>query len=1117
MEKRRKMSVKNKKDAMIAILLAVCLLFGVAILVLVEKNVGTPIFYNGKMENICVRINEVCSSNRSIIASETGEFHDYIELYNYGETFNLADFGLANDTANGTAYKFGDIEFKANSYLVVFLDGTKIPFRLNSDGNEYIALVAWDGTVIDKVNTVAMRSNEVMLYDNGSYTVSDEASPGYPNTKQGLADFREGISDANLPIVINEILTANGSALPDEYGEFSDVIELKNISASIVSLKSFFISDTLEERNRCALPDKELAPGELFVIFASGRENSSKNDNFHANFRLSEGETVVISNGAKHFSKDVENCNTNCSQSRVSGENGIEYVQMSATPGFENDEAGIEALDLTRINGNAQLVINEVLLSQDMVAYGGKLRDVIEICNVSSETVTTDGWFISDSLEEPYRFELPKVTLKPDECIVLFAEKGVGDNVCGFALSSGDMLYITGPDFKRSEFVPCAPAGEGKSRIRVVEDGEAVYVSGETSVGFANNDDGIAKYQKAVRPSDVEISEAVAFNTKYLAGPYKTYHDFVELHNRSVSEITLDGWYLSDDSEEPKKGSLDGVTIPPNGYVVIILSSEGLNVPSGYKSLPFSLSSSGETLCLSKSDKIVDCMAIPSVGQNTSYGRAADSDGFSILTEATPKAKNASGVRKKSASPTASLPQGVYDDEAITVELKGKGDIYYTLDCSEPTSASTLYTSPIRLTKTSVIRCASLEEGKGLSEISDLTYVINEPDTLETVTIVTTPENLWDYYTGIYETGPRASSTFPYENANYYYRWEKEATVSFFDKEGGGFSESCGLRIFGGLSRALPKKSFAVFFRSAYGNGQLNYQLFEDDELSVYEALVLRNTGQDYHYSSMRDAMITEMAHDMLGIDVQNYRPVVVYLNGEYWGLYFIREKLNENYVAGHYNVSSDEAEVAVANGRTSESYMALVDYASGHDLKIDEHYKHVCSLMDVENYADYIVAQIIIANTDNGNIRFFTYEGGKWRWIMYDVDHAFRASYYNTVADHLDPGGTGGGNNFSTRLINALLKNPEFKKMFLTKMAWQMNNVWTPENVAAYVEKFKGMIENDIQRDRTRWDKSYDQWVSSVESLNKFIVAREAYMLDHVKAKFSLSDSEMKSYGFKV
>lgn len=1117
MARRSKITAKNKIDIMVASLLVACLLLGVAIMVLVEKKVGTPVFYNGKMTNICVRITEVCSSNRSIIGSDTGEFHDYIELHNYGETFNLADFGLANDTGNGVAYKFGDVEFKADSYLVVFLDGINVPFRLNSQGGEYISLVAWDGTVIDKLTTVAMNSNEVMLYENGGFAVSGNASPGYPNTDEGLAAFRDGVNDDNMALAINEIISSNGSVLPDSDGEFADIIELKNISNAIVSLKGYTVSDTLEERNRCILPDKELAPGELFVIFASGKETGNYKNEFHANFRLSTGESVVLSNGARHTSKEVAACQTNFSQSRVEGENGIEYVEMLATPGFENDEAGKEALEAMRTSKNAPLVINELLLSQDLTAYGGKLRDVIEICNISEKSVSAKGWFISDSLEEPYKYALPDQEIAPNECLVLYAEKSGESNACGFALSSGETLYLTAPDFKRSEYVSCAAAGEGKSRIRIVENGETVYVDGETSIGFANDDNGKAKYDEATRPTEVEISEAVAYNSKYFAGPYKTFHDFVELHNRTDAEIDLSGWYLSDDTEEPLKGSLDGVKIPANGYVIIILSPDGLNTPSGYAVVNFSLASSGETLCLSKGETIVDCMAIPTVGKDTAYGRADGSNGFSILTKPTPKEPNAQAVTKASEMPTASIPQGVYKQEFITVELKGKGNIYYTLDCSEPNSASTLYTGPIVLNKTSVIRCAALENGKGLSKIVDLTYVINEPDTLETVTIVTTPENLWDHYTGIYATGPRASSTFPYEGANYYYRWEKEATVSFFDKDGGGFAESCGLRIFGGLSRALPKKSFAVFFRSAYGNGQLNYKLFENDELSVYEAFVLRNTGQDFKYCNMRDAMITSMAQTMIGLDVQNYRPVVIYLNGEYWGLYFIREKLNENYVAGHYNVAPEEAEVAVANGRTSENYMALVDYASSHDMRDPEHYAYVCSIMDVENYADYYVAEIIISNTDNGNIRFFTYKGGKWRWIMYDVDHGFRAAYYNTVADHLDPKGTGGGNNFSTRLINALLKNPDFKDMFLKKMAWQMNNVWTVENVAEYVEKFKGMIENDIERECIRWEKSYENWQAAVKSLNTFIKAREGYMLEHVKAQFSLSDSEMRAYGFNV
>ena len=1116
MANKSKMTARTKKEIMIAVLLAACMLLGVAVMVLVEQKVGTPIYYNGEMKNICVRINEICVSNRSIISDDAGEYPDYIELYNYGDSFNLADFGLANDTGNAKVYSFGDITFEANSYLVIFLDGVNVPFRLSSEGNEYIALVAWDGTVIDKAMTVKTLGDEVMLWKNGEFEISSEASPGYENTPEGVAQFHAGSSDGSLSLAINEILTANGSALPDSDGEFCDIIEIRNDSPAIVSTKGYFISDDIKNRARCALPEKELAPGEIMLVFASGKDKIAENGEFHTDFRISDGEEIILSVGSKYVVQKSVYCQNNQSLSRVRGDNGYEYIKMLATPGFENDESGKEALEETRVDKNPSLVISELLLSQDLTSYGGKLRDVIEICNVSENEISTKGWYISDSEEEPYKYALPEKNLAPNECILLFAENGSGENICGFALSSGESVYLTTPEYKRSDFVSCAPAGRGLSRSYRNENGTAVYTDGAISIGFANDPAGIALYESSVRPADIEISEIVSSNTAHLAGPYKTYHDFIELHNRTGNDITLDGYYISDDPEQPRKASLDGLVIKANSYVAIILSSDGINVPLGYTVVPFGINASGETLVLSRGDTIIDCAPTPSLAPNTSFGRANGENGFSVLASVTPEKENSSRATEKTASPQSSLGQGVYG-ETVTVELKGEGDIFYTLDCTEPNADSTRYTSPITVSSTTVIRCIAIARGKLKSDVADLTFIVNENDSLEAISIVTEPKNLFDYYTGIYETGPRASSVFPYEGANYYNRWEREASVAFFAENDDGFRENCGIRIFGGLSRSLPKKSFALFFRSSYGSDALYYRLFEKSELDCYEALVLRNTGQDYKYSCMRDAMVTTMANDMLGLDVQNCRPVVLYLNGEYWGLYFIREKLNENYVAQHYNCAPEEATVAVANGRTSQAYLDLVDYASKHDLSVKEHYDYVGSLMDIENYIDYIVAEMVISNTDNGNIRFFTYEGGKWRWIMYDVDHAFRSASYDTVADHLDPRGTGSSNMFSTRLINALLKNPEFKQKFLEEIAYQINNVWTSENIDRYVDEFKGMILGDIGKDCTRWNRNYSNWESSVESLKSFGRNREKYILQYVKSYFSLTDEQMRSYGFRV
>ena len=211
---------------------------------------------------------------------------------------------------------------------------------------------------------------------------------------------------------------------------------------------------------------------------------------------------------------------------------------------------------------------------------------------------------------------------------------------------------MTGPDFKRSEFVSCAAAGRGNSRSYAIENGEVVYVDTEISIGFANGENGVASYA-----TDIEISEVVSSNTKYLAGPYKTYHDFVELHNRTDAEIDLTGYYLSDDPEQVRKGSLDGVKVPANGYICIILSSDGINTPKGYHVVNFGINASGETLVLAKGDTVTDVAVIPSLGQNTAFGRATGDDAFSVLAPtAQPKRRRRPRHRFRKAFIPTALP-----------------------------------------------------------------------------------------------------------------------------------------------------------------------------------------------------------------------------------------------------------------------------------------------------------------------------------------------------------------------------------------------------------------------------------------------------------------------------
>lgn len=320
------------------------------------------------------------------------------------------------------------------------------------------------------------------------------------------------------------------------------------------------------------------------------------------------------------------------------------------------------------------------------------------------------------------------------------------------------------------------------------------------------------------------------------------------------------------------------------------------------------------------------------------------------------------------------------------------------------------------------------------------------------------------------------------------------------------------------MSRYQPKKSLALFFREAYGVPYLDYPLFGEEGADTYEAFVLRAGGQDYYRSKMRDEMLTSLVAEYTDVAVQKSRPAVLYLNGEYWGIHFIREKVNEHYVAANYNADADTVIIAEGNGTSCKQYQELVQYAASHKLSKQENYEHICTMMDVEEYMDYIIAEICMGNYDNDNIKFFTYGGGKWTWLLYDTDLSLGSAGFNSVEAHLNPNGTGASDWVSTVIINALLKNDTFKDQFLKRMAWQLNTIWSPETLNAKIDEMVSMIEPDMERECQRWDIiDYSTWQHYIAKMRNVSNARAANLIYYIKDYFKLTTAEMRQYGYPI
>ncbi len=1042
---------------------------------------------------------EICTKNDRIIAANDGGFHDYVELYNGGKDVNLKGWYLSDGGAKSEP--FGDLVIPSGSYCLLFVDKEVAGFSLKSSGGECVSLLNEKGKVITQANTVAMGADEVMLYAASGYIVSKEASPGFPNTKAGLQAFRKGEQADAATLRLSEVLVENMSVLPDENGCFSDVVELHNTGDTPVFLGEYCLSDSVENRFRYRLPAVKLEAGDYIVIYCDGENYIGKNGEIHANFGLSKGDTLCLTdrNGqyttlpVQFLGADISLC--------LNTEGG--YIPSGVSLGYPNDATGIAAFAQSRMEQSPELVVSEILLSSGDVPYQGVFTDVVEILNPTDKTVSTQGWYLSDG-SDPYAYQLPQQDIQPGGRILISCSR---ENT-GFALSEKETLCLLTPNGKWASRVLCAGVQPGQS-IQLLE--ENTYIADGVSLGYPNTPSGVQSYEQSRIPNGLRISELMSANQSYVKGPYGDTWDWVELYNGGTESVNLKDYTFSTDAGELHSHQLPDKKLAPGQYCVLILSDKNDSFPRGYGRLPVTLSAKGESVYLSRGGEVVDYGILPALPTDISYGRATGNDGFSCLRVPTPESPNGE-TAIFSEKPQTATAQGIYETD-VQVSLTGSGSIYYTTDCTKPTLESTRYTGPIRLNKTTVIRAVCYEDGKLPSESLDLTYVVKEGHKLPVVSLVTQPDNLWDYNTGIYADGPNAGEEYPHWGANFWKNWEKEATVSLLETDGTGFSEPCGISIFGAYSRGLPMKAFTVAFRDSYGAGSLRYPLFGEEGLDSYETFILRCSGQDAQVSHMRDVLMTSLVADQTTVAVQKYRPVVLYLNGEFWGVYYIREKANENYVAGNYNAKVEDVSLTEYNGNTE--YQKLVDYAHTHDLSQQEHYDYVCSQMDIENYTDFMIAQMYIANTDIDNIKFFKTPDIKWTWLFFDTDLAFSASSYDTVEDFTNPGGTGGGNGISTKLINALLKNPEFKENFIRRMAWQMNNIWSVENVTARVNELESLIGEDMKRDCQKWGRSYTSWQGCVDFLRRFPASRNEKLPKFVQAYFDLTDKQMQQYGF--
>ena len=471
-------------------------------------------------------------------------------------------------------------------------------------------------------------------------------------------------------------------------------------------------------------------------------------------------------------------------------------------------------------------------------------------------------------------------------------------------------------------------------------------------------------------------------------------------------------------------------------------------------------------------------------------------------------------------------PEGGFYADEVLVELISEGaKIYHTTDGSYPYPIDkNRYRNPFTVSRTTVVRALAVrgeEQGHPVSH----TYFINEPRTdFPIVSLAVTPDMLFDPEKGLFVEGQNATdSLWKKPGANFWSRKEVAVNTEFFEPDSiCYFRAQTGMRLFGGMSRLFPQKSLTVAARSRYGVKRIKHEVFGRAGLKKYKYLVLRNSGSDFGKSHFRDAFMTGLLKDW-DLEIQDARPAHVYLNGEYWGIYNLREKVNRYFISDKFSVDKDSIDLMehrmTRKRGSSIHYVRLLKYMLEHDLSDPAHYTYVRNQMDTKNFADYQIAQIFFDNQDaGGNVKYWRpqTEGGRWRWILYDTDWGFglhndQAYRNNSLEFHTKPDGTGWPNPaWSTFILRKLLENSEFRREFINRFADRLNTTFTAENISAEIDLHVNRLEPEIQRHLIRWRLSENRWRTHIAVMREFGEKRQKYVREHLRRKFDLGETNL-------
>ena len=968
-------------------------------------------------------------------------------------------------------------------------------------------------------------------------------------------------SDAALyqGLRISEIMPGNKTAVPDEEGLFSDWVEVWNSTDRDISLKGVGLSDD-GRTIKFIFPDVTLAADERVIVFCTDTNLLETGKPYHAKFKLSSsGETVYLytPNAYAIDSVTYPIMSSDTSWSLV----GDEFQEVTwYSPTYENSEEGHQAYLLATMVTEGDLIINEVMADakSGLSDEDGEFSDWIELYNTTDSVIDLSNYALSDKENKPMMWRFPDgAVIAPHSYYIVF---------CSGKDRRDDPSAIPHSSFKLSAEHDTVVLSDAKGRIvdRVTIDNlaeDCSYARGNNGVfsvhtmatpGRANDDISGADYDlRARNTTGVIITEVMASNSTVTVYEGVDTKDWIELYNSSSQTVDLSGYGLSDNIGRARRWQFpEGTVILPGAYLTVMCDGENTTTASTILHTNFKIKrAGGETICLSTPDgHVLDKIVLPAIPTDVSYGRTNDLSGFFYYETPTPNAANGlDGFRGYADRPELLQPAGLYEGTVYTGFTIPEGcSVYYTTDGSIPTRDSTLYRGEtLELNFTTVLRARAYSDSEDTrpSEIVTGSYFVNTYHSLPIVSVTVDPDELWNETDGMLVAGTNVDkSSLPFKNTIYreFGKIPREGYVEYFLLDGTQvLSQGMEVALQGDYSLDMPQKSLKLRAKSKYGAKTFAAALFDDRPYTEYKGFTLRNSGNDCVWTRLLDGFESRLI-DSYGTIVahQAWNPVVVYINGVYWGHYNMRERKDKYFVAQHEGLSFDEADditilkgnMALVSGSSAvrTEYKNMIAKIKKSDpANNEEDLQYILDNVDVDNYFEYIAFEMFFGNSDIGNMQMYRVPGGKWKWLLYDLDYGLFNSTFDSAKSYTKDKGMG-QKNIDNTILKKLLTVPEYKDKFLRKLG-DIFQTFTTEYMLSVLEPLVDLIEPEMSMHFARWgeendtaiiaelpttsDGAYRYWEKRVERLRNVIKKRPNLLWGYIQDAFNLSNAEMLDY----